>query len=765
MDDRQPKTPHTERFFEQLTDSIPHMVWLAGPNGETTHHNCQFLKYSGMSPGEPLGRNWEKMVHPDDLPATRAAWEHSLRTGEPFEIEQRLRRHDGVYRWHISRATAERLVDGDIIRWVGGNADVDDLKRSEEAVRRGEALLTCVVESAGDAIVSFDLSGNVLTWNRAAERLFGYPVAEIVGRPVSLLTPPEGRDVTQGKVNRLCRGEDVGSYETLRMGRDGRRLLVEVTPSPVRTPDGRVIAVAANYRDVTARRQSEETLQLRNRAIQAVNQGILITDPNQPGNPIIYASPGFSRLTGYEGTEIIGRNPRFLQGKDTDPAVVAQVRSAILAAESCTVEMVNYRKDGRAFWNELTLSPVRDESGKVTHFIGVQTDVSDRRRLEEQYAQSQKMKAVGQLAAGVAHDFNNLLTIINGYSEIMLAGLGPENPDRELLEEIRDAGERSAGLTRQLLAFSRQQVLAPRVIDLNAIIVEAERLLRRVIGEDVRLATTLFHGLWPVKADPGQIEQVLMNLCVNARDAMPTGGKLTIETLNVELNEEYTSLRPDARPGPHVLLAVSDTGYGMTPEVMTRIFEPFFTTKGLGKGTGLGLATVFGIIRQSGGHVGVYSEVGIGTTFKVYLPKVEETIGTVADRVEKLTLPKGTETILVAEDEDSLRALTRRILEECGYAILAAADGEQAARMVTDFGQPIHLLVTDVVMPGMGGRNLAERLRERQPGLKVLYLSGYTDDAVVRHGILHDQVNFLQKPFTPTILARKVRDVLDDGKS
>ncbi len=353
----------------------------------------------------------------------------------------------------------------------------------------------------------------------------------------------------------------------------------------------------------------------------------MITDPGQPDNPIVYASPGFERITGYGAEEVLGRNCRFLQGKDTDPVEVARLREAVRAGEPCTVELLNYRKDGTPFWNELSLSPVRDDGGRLTHFVGVQVDVTARRSLEEQFRQVQKMEAIGQLAGGVAHDFNNLLTIINGYSELLLQTLPAEDPSRALITEINKAGERSAGLTRQLLAFSRQQILAPRVLNLNEVVIDIEKMLRRLIGEDVQLDTVLDPRVWVVRADPGQVEQVLMNLAVNARDAMPGCGRLTIETRNIDLDETYARTHPDARAGPHVLLSVTDTGSGMSPEVQTRIFEPFFTTKGPGKGTGLGLPTVYGIIKQSGGHVAVTSVVGIGTTFKVYLPRAEQTLG------------------------------------------------------------------------------------------------------------------------------------------
>jgi two-component system cell cycle sensor histidine kinase/response regulator CckA len=380
---------------------------------------------------------------------------------------------------------------------------------------------------------------------------------------------------------------------------------------------------------------------------------------------------------------------------------------------------------------------------------------------EKRLYQAQKMEAIGHLAGGVAHDFNNLLTIISGYSDILLSRLPATDPASGLLQEIHKAGERAAGLTRQLLAFSRKQIIQPKVLDLNALANDVGKMLRRMIGEDVSLTTVLAPRLGRVKADPGQIEQVLMNLAVNARDAMPQGGKLTIETANVELDDNFTQGRPEVQPGWYVLLAVSDTGCGMTEEVKAKVFEPFFTTKEAGKGTGLGLATVYGIVKQSGGYIYVYSEPGLGTTFKIYLPLVEDGVPAGTSNSDRKTLPQGSETILLVEDEDAVRSLTRYTLQMQGYAVLEARDGEEALRVADQHQGQIHLLMTDVVMPRMGGRRVAERLAQTHPGVKALFLSGYTDDAVVRHGILEGEVAFLQKPFTPSALAQKVRDVLD----
>ncbi|MBK7594632.1 MAG: response regulator [Gemmatimonadetes bacterium] len=379
--------------------------------------------------------------------------------------------------------------------------------------------------------------------------------------------------------------------------------------------------------------------------------------------------------------------------------------------------------------------------------------------LEEQVRQAQKLEAIGRLAGGVAHDFNNLLTIITGYAEILLDVVPREHPDHEFVVEIGTAAARAATLTRQLLAFSRQQVLEPKVLDLNGIVRHTDKMLSRLIGEDILLSLSLTEGLGRVKVDPGQIEQVLMNLVVNARDAMPRGGRLTIETANVELDTGYTQYHLEVEAGPYVMLAVSDTGVGMDPETRRRVFEPFFTTKPTGIGTGLGLSTVFGIVKQSGGHIYVYSEPEQGSTFKIYLPVAAGEPATRAP-MPKPHAPRGTETVLLVEDDDAVRAVTRMALQRSGYTVLEASTGREAIALAARHPGSIDLLLSDVVMPEVGGREVAAAVTAARPDTKVLYLSGYTDDAVVRHGILRAEVAFLQKPFTPAALAKKVRQVL-----
>ncbi|MCU1287358.1 MAG: multi-sensor hybrid histidine kinase [Acidobacteriales bacterium] len=420
------------------------------------------------------------------------------------------------------------------------------------------------------------------------------------------------------------------------------------------------------------------------------------------------------------------------------------------------------KRSGAPITVRLSGRTVLKENGTDICFEMIAEDITERRALEEQLRQSQKMEAIGRLAGGVAHDFNNLLTVISGYNEMTIDALGDDHASRPELEEIRKATDRASGLTRQLLAFSRQQVLEAKVLDLNTVVASMDNLLRRLLGEDIEFISHLAHNLGSVKADPGQIGQVIMNLAVNARDAMSgnQGGKITLETANVKLDAGYARQHLSFKPGSYVMLAVSDTGAGMDPETQSHIFEPFFTTKPQGSGTGLGLSTVYGIVKQSGGYIWVYSEIGLGTTFKVYLPRVdaesEESI-TGANRPTK----RGVETVLLVEDEEGVRALTRHVLKRSGYTVLEARDGVEALAISEEHGKSIDLLLTDVVLQHMSGREIAQQILKTAPGMRVLYMSGYTDDAVLRHGILTEETFFLQKPFTTDGLIRKVREVLD----
>jgi len=491
-------------------------------------------------------------------------------------------------------------------------------------------------------------------------------------------------------------------------------------------------------------RSDESGLLLRDRALRAATQGAVIIDALAEGQPIIYATPAFELLTGYRSEEVAGQNCRLLQGPGTDPDAIATIRAAVAAGEGCSVEILNYRKNGESFWNDLTVSPIFSDDGVLTHFVGVQTDVTERHALERQVRQVQKMEAVGQLAGGVAHDFNNILTVIRGEASLAL-GDDINLVTKHHIRQVDIAAQHATELTHQLLAFSRQQVLKPEPTDLNTVVRETISLVARLIGDNIELNEDLGHELDAVLVDPGQLQQVIINLAINARDAMSAGGTISFRT---------------SRADAYVSLEVSDDGCGMDEDMQAVAFDPFVTTKI--EGTGLGLATVYGIVKQSGGHISIRSELDVGTTFAVFLPTTTDPIPTEAIAPTQLKSLDGNETILHVEDSAMIRPLISRMLGRHGYEILSAANAKEAEAVAANHRGRIDMLLTDIVMPGLNGRELAENLHEDNPNLTVLFTSGYPADTVVRQGISEDEVNFIQKPFVAADLLPLVRSLLDD---
>ncbi len=631
-----------------------------------------------------------------------------------------------------------------------------------ERIDNGIAVQTfrALIHDAPLSIVAFDASGNIQLWNPAAERMFGWTAEEALGKPHPIV-PEEKQEEFRALREMALRGQTFTGIRLRRRRKDGSPIDISVSTSPLRAADGTITGIMSIITDVSERKKSEEALLRLATAVEQSAEVIVITDT---AGDIEYVNPAFERVTGFRRDEVLGKNPRLLKSGKHDLAFYRQLWDTLLQGDVWTGVFVNRRKDGTLYEEEAVISPVRDTGGEVINYVAVKRDVTNERRVEEQLRQAQKMEAVGRLAGGIAHDFNNLLTAITGYTDLLLMDL-PEGgaAHREVLE-IRKAGDRAASLTRQLLAFSRRQVLQPKVLDLNQVVMDMEKMLRRLIGENIELVTALADDLGYVKADPGQIEQVIVNLAVNARDAMPNGGKLILETSKMEIDESYAGRHDPVRPGSYAILAVTDTGIGMDEPTMSRLFEPFFTTKEVGKGTGLGLATVYGIVKQSGGYIWAYSEVGRGTTFKVLLPG-EEAVAELGEREVAYLYPSGgDETVLVVEDEKLVRDLVREILSQHGYHVLEASRGAEALEASGRHEGPIHLLLSDVVMPGMTGPELARRLTAHRPEMGVLFMSGYTDDAILHHGVFDQGEEFLQKPFTASALGAKVRKVLDAHK-
>jgi PAS domain S-box-containing protein len=599
--------------------------------------------------------------------------------------------------------------------------------------------------------------------SQRAERMLGYPVAQWLTDPdfwVRIVHPDERDRVVQACWMGLLEGRD-GEAEYRVVAADGRVAWIRDIVRVSRDAEGRVRQRRGLMIDVTAHKAAEEERARLSSAVEQAAESVMIMNPEAV---ITYVNPAFERITGYAAAEVLGETPKLLRPPEQDRALYGQIWRTVRAGLAWHGEVLSRRKDGSLYTEEQSIAPLRDPQGEIAGYVAIGQDVGTRKNLESALRQAQKMDAVGRLAGGIAHDFNNMLAVILGRSDLLLAKLRPDDPLRRHIDLIKKTGDRAAALTRQLLAFSRKQIIQPSVLDLNAVVGGLLAMLRRLIGEDIELVTDSDPALGRVKADPGQIEQVIMNLVVNARDAMPRGGTLTIKTADVELDDEFTRSQPGAGIGPHVLLEVSDTGIGMDKDIKNRIFEPFFTTKELGKGTGLGLSTAYGIVRQHDGFITVDSQVDRGTTFRIYLPRVDDVAEPLDAREAPAASPRGSETVLLVEDEENVRDLACEFLQLNGYRVLKAANGGEALLICEQHEGPIHLMITDVVMPRMSGRELAERLVPLRPEMKVLYTSGYTDDALVPHGVLEPGTHFIEKPFTSDALASTVREVLDGAQ-
>ncbi len=761
----------SEARYRMLADGTNDVVSLHDAQGTFLYASPSMEKITGLSGEALLGRTTAHLVHPDDLWAVRET--HNLTVaGELTEVEWRVRCHDGSYLWMATRSTMLRDEAGEAFRIVCSSRDVTARLRAEEALRESEARFRAVFDDAGIGIILGDAEGNVLEVNPALQRMLGYPAHELRAVGPAALTHPDDLERDRALFAEVLAGRrNQYALEKRYLHRDGHVVWGRLMTSLIRGAAGEPRYVMALVEDVTAQRQAQEALRASEAQLRAMFDeapiGVALADMR---GRTLRSNRALQEMLGYGAHELAGTAFSAFSHPDDVEADWLHFDQLVAGERGeYQLEKRYFRKDGSMLWGRLSVSLVRDAGGEPRYAVGMVENITEHkaaeRALEHSQAlllQAQKMEAVGRLAGGVAHDFNNMLTAIRGNAELLLMDTPPDDPRRLDLEEIQHAANRSADLTRQLLAFSRQQVLQPRVLELNQSVAATERMLRRLIGEDIDLATMLDPALGRVTADPGQVEQVLLNLAVNARDAMPQGGKLWIKTANVYLPAGDRRLGPEAAPGPYVAVTVVDTGCGMDDATLARIWEPFFTTKEQGKGTGLGLSTVYGIVRQSGGTVWAESEPDRGTAITTYFPRTDRAAcaDEAGDGLGAAPVARGTETVLVVEDEAAVRRLTTRVLARSGFRVLEASEPVEALELFRVHGAEVDLVLTDLVMPGMDGIRLAEILRERTPSLPVIFSTGYSAEALHPDRI-GPGAEILLKPFSPDALVRKVREVLD----
>jgi two-component system cell cycle sensor histidine kinase/response regulator CckA len=756
--------------FAALVEDVDGIVWEAEPDTQRfTFVSRGAERLLGYPTSEWLADPGflARIVHPDDRSRILDASASSIVQVQDYRREYRAVAADGRVVWLADVVRVVTGPDGRASRLRGVMLDITDRVRAEQAHLHSEEQARIIAENIVGLLWMSDPGKRALSYvGPQYEEIWGRPREALLADPLAWLDAVHPED--RGRVRASALEKQVlGQFdETYRVVRpDGTERWVHDRAFPVKDASGKVTRIVGIAEDITDRRRAEERLRLSEERFRVVSHAT---------SDAVYDYDAVTGRVWWSAghRELFGQPPGSLDETAADwlervhPADRARIRASLEAGMAGTdnrwTEEYRYRRgDGSHAEVQDRGWFLRDREGRVVRMIGAVMDVTRRKDLERELRQSQKMEAVGRLAGGVSHDFNNLLTAILGYTELLLARVPPGDPMAKELSEIERAGQRAATLTRQLLAFSRRQVLQPRVVDLNALVSGMEELLRRLVGEQVELEFSRDASAGLVRVDRGQLEQVVLNLVVNARDALPSGGVVTVATGAAPPGTTAPGAAADAPVGEWTMLEVRDGGIGMDASVQARLFEPFFTTKGPGKGTGLGLSTVYGIVRQSGGFVRVDSAPGRGSAFRVFLPRVVEGVADPAAPEAKGPVARGTETVLLVEDEQVVRTLVREILSSRGYRVLEAAGGEAAIRAAEEFDGPIHLLLTDVVMPRMSGRQLAERLLPLRPHMRVLYMSGYTDNSIVHHGVLDPGIAFLEKPVTPDKLARKVREVLD----
>ncbi len=757
----------SEQKFRSLAESSPDSIIRYDTECRLLYVNRSMELTIDFNLAPKIGKRPTENTRFPDIKKYLAKLRQVIQTGQPDEMEVVVPNPAGELRTHHIRFVAERSNEGKIIGALAIGRDITDRKRMEEALRKSEAELKEAQRVGRLGSWDWDTVTHTITWSEEFYRIYGFdPKQRPLGYEEHLkaYTPESAARLDAAVRHSMQTGE--GYQLDLKLVRPGgTRRWVTARGEVKRDTKGQIVGLRGTAQDITEHKRADEEVRRLTHAIEQSPVSVIMT--NTAGE-IEYVNPKFTEVTGYTKDEVRGQNPRILKSGETRLEEYKQLWETILAGKEWRGEFHNRKKNGELFWESASISAVRDEKGVISHFIAIKEDITERKRTEEereklqvQLNQAQKIESVGRLAGGVAHDFNNMLSVILGHADLALMKIDPAQPLYTDLQEIRKAAERSVGLTRQLLAFARKQTVAPRVLDLNETVEGMLKMLRRLIGEDIDLAWLPGAGVWPIKVDPSQIDQILANLCINARDAIARVGKVTIETQPVTFDEAYCADRPGFIPGEYVLLAVSDDGCGMDKETLNNLFEPFFTTKEIGKGTGLGLSMVYGIVRQNNGFINVYSEPGHGSTFKIYLPRHAAKTEQMRKESRAAPLAQGHETILLVEDEPTILEMARLMLKRLGYQVLAASTPGEAIRVAKEHSDKIHLLITDVVMPEMNGRDLAKNLLSLYPGLKRLFMSGYMGNVIAHHGVLDEGVHFIQKPFSMQTLAAKVREVLD----
>jgi PAS domain S-box-containing protein len=759
-----------EGLPQAALEAVANGVVITDAQGTILWVNAAFTRTTGYSSAEAIGQT-PRLLKSGEHPAAfyHELWS-TIASGQSWSGEMTNRRKDGSI--YVEEQTITPVPDaaGNPAYFIAVKQDRTLRRRADDALRGSEERYRLLAENSSDVIGLYNLSLNAVYVSPSVKQLRGYTPDEVVARPMMDQLTPVSRELAARALQEEMEIERGGLGDPARsrtlefevLCKDGTTVWTESRFNGVRDSNGTLTGMIAVSRDITERRRAEETLRDTSQTLRTIIDAsvLAIVALDRDGLVTLWNNAA-TRLFGWTAEEVVGR-PLPIVPEDRR-AEFDEGRARSFAGKDAIYETQRRRKDGSLVDVLRSSAAVVDPQGEVVGGMAIFVDITERKQLEEQLRQAAKMEGIGRLAGGIAHDFNNLLTVIGGRSYILLSQLPAGHAMRRDLLLIQQTGDRAAALTRQLLAFSRKQTLSPAVIDLNEIVSGMRTLLERVLGEDVDVIMDLDPSLGYVTADPGQLEQVILNMAVNARDAMPEGGQLALETRHVDVDPTYARQKVDLAPGPYEVLSISDTGVGMDAAIVARIFEPFFTTKAVGKGTGLGLATAYGIVKQSGGHITVYSEPGSGTTLRIYLPRTE-TSESAPVAAEEAAARRGTEVVLVAEDDANLRALTRDILASEGYTVLESQDVEDALRIAERQDGTIHLLLTDVVMPHMSGRVLAEGVKRFRPDVTVLYMSGYTDNAIVHHGVLDPETALLQKPFTPAALARKVREVLDQSR-